>query len=96
MRVKYGFRIVIGGFVLVGFGLALSVWKWSAATDVSSVLGLITGVVGTVVGAFFGVQIGSQGKEKVEVARKSAENRALHLAAALGPKAEEVLKTLES
>ena len=35
----------------------------------------ITGTVGTIVGAFFGVSVGSAGKEKAEEARDKAEDK---------------------
>ena len=68
------------------------VMKWSTAADVTAVVGSITGVLGTVVAAFFGVHIGSQGKEKAEdratVAendRKTSEDKVAQLAAVLAP-----------
>jgi len=95
MRIRYGYYIVLAGFVLVGVAFIVSVWRFTAATDVSSVFGLITGVVGTLVGAFFGVQVGSQGKEKAENARNNAEKVARHLAAAGGDQAKKVLEQLD-
>jgi hypothetical protein len=39
-------------------------------------LGAETTVIGTLVGAFFGVQVGSAGKEKAEEERSKSENLA--------------------
>jgi hypothetical protein len=96
MRIRYGYYIVIAGFVLVGLSFVASLMKFTMAADVSSVFGLITGVVGTLVGAFFGVQVGSQGKEKAENARNNAEKVSRHLAAIGGSAAESYLRELES
>ncbi len=86
LRIKYGYRIVVVGFVLVGIIGVAAVWKWSAAGDVTAVVGSVTGVVGTVVGAFFGVQVGSAGKEKAEVARDQAVDEAQNFAGHLSSK----------
>ena len=94
LRIRYGFWVVVMGFILVGAVFAVAVWKWNTATDVTAVVGAVTGVVGPVVGAFFGIQVGSAGKEKAEAARKDAEETALRLAAALPPgEAERVLRS---
>ncbi|HYC11217.1 MAG TPA: hypothetical protein VEC02_00955 [Nitrososphaerales archaeon] len=102
MRIKYGYYIVIAGFLLVGLAFAASLLKFTMAADVSSVFGLITGVVGTLVGAFFGVQVGSQGKESAANAQKKAENAqhraekyVSHLAAIGGEKAKGELERLD-
>jgi hypothetical protein len=50
----------------------VAVLKWSCANDVALVVGPVTSLVGTVVGAFFGVQVGAQGKERAEAVRDEA------------------------
>jgi len=50
--------------------LAHANWK---ATDIGSIIGIFTGLVGTLVGAFLGVQVGSAGKRKAD----DLANRAL-------------------
>jgi hypothetical protein len=93
MRVKYGYYIILAGFLLVGLVFVAAVAKWNTAGDVTAVVGSVTSLIGTVVGAFLGVQVGSQGKEKAEDARKAAENKALRFAAALPPgTAERIMK----
>jgi hypothetical protein len=68
--------------ILVFFLATRPDWK---PNDVATLVGLFTGVVGTLVGAFLGVQVGAAGKEKSE----NLANRAL---AALPPeRAAEVL-----
>jgi Na+-transporting methylmalonyl-CoA/oxaloacetate decarboxylase gamma subunit len=88
-RIRYGFYVVVIGLgvVLLAFGFA--VFRWTTAADVSAALAPITGVVGTVVGAFFGIQVGSQGKEAAEKDRKEAEDekdKAKDLSTALAAK----------
>ena len=85
MRVRYGFWVVIAGFGLVAVVALLAIYRWTTASDVATIISSITGVVGTVVGAFFGVQVGSAGKERAEKERRTAERRALRLAAATDP-----------
>ena len=51
----------------------------------TAVVGAFVGLVGTVVGAFFGAQIGSAGKEKAERERKEAEEKAFRIATLLPP-----------
>ncbi|BCL77014.1 hypothetical protein JHS3_27500 [Jeongeupia sp. HS-3] len=68
---------ILAGFLSVGTD-----WKPS---DVVALVGVFTSLIGTLVGAFLGVQIGSSGRQKAE----RLANRAL---AALPPeKANEVL-----
>ena len=63
--------------------LVQNAWK---PNEISSIIGLFTGVVGTLVGAFLGVQVGAAGKAKAE----NLANRALGALSA--EKAEEILK----
>ena len=55
---------------------ALAVWQFSAAADVTAVVGSATTVVGTIIGAYFGVQIGSAGREAAETGRADAARAA--------------------
>ena len=73
MRLRYGFWIIIIGFGLVGFITVVSIFAWSEVTNVATVVGAVSSLVGTVVGAFFGVQVGSVGREKAEAARDRSQ-----------------------
>lgn len=53
-----------------------SLWKFDTADDVSKVLLAVTGVVGTVVGAFFGVQAGAAGIDQANKTAKEAQKKA--------------------
>jgi uncharacterized membrane protein len=95
IHIKYGFWVIIIGFILVTVIFIVAIFKWQEASDVTAVVGAFTGLVGTVVGAFFGAQIGSAGKEKAEKARKEAEEKAFRIAALLPPeKAKSVINKI--
>jgi hypothetical protein len=99
-RVKYGACLVGGAFVLLGVVFGIAVWRFSAARDVTAAVGSVAAVIGTIVGAFFGIHIGSSAKETAEAGRAHAEAGRAHAEniarAALGKlnpaTADEVLK----
>jgi uncharacterized protein YacL len=69
---------VIGLIVPAVLAWALTTREGWTASDVTALVSVFTTVVGTLVGAFLGVQVGSAGKQKAE----NLANRAL---AALPP-----------
>ncbi len=69
LRFTYGFWIIVTGFALVAFITMVSIFRWADVTSVATVVGAVTSLVGTVVGAFFGVQVGAVGKERAEASR---------------------------
>src|SRR5438105_2197721 len=54
-RNLWGAIVVIVGLLVIAGVFGGTVWKFSNATNVVAVLGLVTGVVGTIVTAFFGI-----------------------------------------
>ena len=76
LRIKYGFWIILMGFLLIALITAASILKWNDVTSVATAIGATTSLVGTVVGSFLGVQVGSAGKERVEADRKQLEETA--------------------
>jgi uncharacterized protein YacL len=86
-RAKLGVLVVIAGLAVILIGFVLAVLHYHVAGDAATALASITGVVGTIVGAYFGVQVGSQGKASAEAARTHAENQAKALAT-VAPKAD--------
>jgi hypothetical protein len=71
---KYGSALilaVIGILILAAVVIWLACLKWTA-TDITAICSVFTTLLGTLIGAFLGVQVGSAGKEKAEnVARKA-------------------------
>src|SRR5919202_1547915 len=76
LRIKYGLLIILAGFVLVALISVVSIFRWQDVTSVATAIGATTSLVGTVVGSFLGVQVGSAGKERVEADRQQVEEMA--------------------
>jgi hypothetical protein len=94
----------IGGLVAVGAGLlALIViaifgmaWVKSDNSSVVSIAAGAFGVIGTIVGAYFGVKVSSDGTQKAIDALKDAETKASTFAAHLEPnKASQAISDYE-
>jgi hypothetical protein len=81
----YGFWIIIAGFLVVLLVFVVAVLKWPEAKDVTAAVGAVTGTVGTLAGAYFGVHAGAAGKEKVEQQRDAAQAKVEKLAALMDP-----------
>jgi hypothetical protein len=95
MRVKYGAWLVGASFALLGIVFGIAVSHFSAAADVTAAVGSVATVVGTIVGAFFGVHIGSAGKESAEAGRAHAEKVARVALGKLDPQAaDDIIKAL--
>jgi threonine/homoserine/homoserine lactone efflux protein len=65
------FGISVAAVILI----ALLVAGLRTAAEISSVVGLFTTTLGTLVGAFFGLQIGSSGKDAAESRADSAQKK---------------------
>ena len=80
-RGRYGFFVVVTGSVaiLVAFGAAVFATK-----DFASLFAGVAGVVGTIIGAYFGVQAGQSGKAKVEAELAKSQELVVRLAAYVG------------
>jgi MFS superfamily sulfate permease-like transporter len=76
LRIRHAFFLSLFG---LGLAAALTVFLVSIPSDVNeaseivAVIGLFTSVTGTLVGAFFGLQIGQAGAEHERRSRQSAE-----------------------
>jgi hypothetical protein len=77
-RFRHATWLAIVGLIiaaaLVIFLVAYGKPKMDSATEVVGIVGLFTSVTGTIVGAFFGVQIGAAGVEHERKSRQSAEH----------------------
>jgi hypothetical protein len=82
-RIQKAFQLSVFGLALAAaLVCALLFAGWKGAADVTAVVGLFTSVLGTLVGAFFGLQIGSAGKAKAEERADNAQKKADALGAA--------------
>src|SRR5437763_16860840 len=74
-RMKYALAVAVFGLgvsaalvVLLVFGAGMR-----ASADIVAIVGAFTGVSGTLVGSFFGLQIGSAGREQERAERRDAD-----------------------
>lgn len=74
-KAKYGFWIVIAGLgsvivLYIGTIITFAILSTAdtLANNVVAAMGAITGVIGSLVGAYFGVQVGASGKETSDAA----------------------------
>jgi hypothetical protein len=93
LRLRYGFWIIITGFALVAFITMISIFRWAEVTSVVTVVGAVASLVGTVVGAFFSVQVGGVGKERAEAAHGRSEEVTRTALSMLPPEAAEQLRS---
>jgi hypothetical protein len=95
VRIKYGVWLIGAAFVLLGVVFGIGVSKITVGSDMVAALGSMTTVVGTIIGAFFGVQIGSHGREAAEAGRTQAERAARSALSKLDPMAaDDVMRGL--
>ena len=80
-RWRYGFLVVLTGIVatLIAFGAAVYATGESAALFAG-----VAGVIGTIIGAYFGVQAGQSGKARVEAELGRTQELVVRLAAYVG------------
>ncbi|MEV0583396.1 hypothetical protein [Nonomuraea sp. NPDC050310] len=81
LRWRYGFLVVVIGIVaiLVAFGAAI----WATQESAMLFAGL-AGVIGTIIGAYFGIQAGQSGKARVEAELAKSQELVVRLAAYVG------------
>jgi hypothetical protein len=92
LRLGYGFWIITG-FALVAFIIIVATFRWVEVTSVATVVGAVSSLVSTVVGAFFGIQVGAVGKERVEAARERSEEAVKAALSMLPPESAEQLRS---
>ncbi|GAA4954717.1 hypothetical protein HD597_001437 [Nonomuraea thailandensis] len=81
-RWRYGFLVVVAGIValLIAFGAAVF-----ASGEFAALFAGVAGVIGTIIGAYFGVQAGQSGKARVEAELARTQEMVVRLAAYVGP-----------
>lgn len=92
MRIRYGLWIILTGFGLVALVSVVAIFRWNDATNAAAVIGATTSLVGTVAGAFLGVQVGSAGRERAEAARVQSEEMVRAAMAMLPPESASQLR----
>lgn len=86
LRITKAFWLSVIGLTLAALLVVLLPnLGFNKATDITSIVGLFTSVLGTLVGAFFGLQIGSAGKEKAEQRADEAQKKVNALQGAATP-----------
>ena len=77
LRIQLAFWLSLAGLALAAALAVLLVsreeMKVSTSAEVVAIVGLFTSVTGTLVGAFFGLQIGAAGAEHERLSRQKAE-----------------------
>jgi hypothetical protein len=76
---RYGLIAVIVGIAAVLIICLYAMVHWQSAADVATAISPVTGIIGTIIAAFFGVQVGASGKQRAEDQRDKvqAQNGAL-------------------
>lgn len=86
-RMQYAFWLAVIGLLLSAILVViLIVWENMPGSDVVAIVGVFTSVTGTLVGAFFGVQIGSMGREQEREERKKMETMTMQALAEMDPR----------
>ena len=91
IRLKYGYNIVIGGVVAVIALYIATILTFAILTpdnlanNVVACMGAVTGVIGSLVAAFFGVQLGASGKEASDASAAQSSALAQGAMSQLGP-----------
>ena len=75
-RIRKAFWLAIIGLSIAAIlVIVLLAYGFKTSNDIVAIVGLFTSVLGTLVGAFFGLQIGSAGKEASEQRANKAEQK---------------------
>ncbi|WP_326641895.1 hypothetical protein OG884_03060 [Streptosporangium sp. NBC_01755] len=77
-RWRYGFYVVIVGLVVILIGFAVITLRGG---DTTAPFAGLVGVSGAIIGAYFGVQVGQSGKDRVEAELRRTNEIAIRLAA---------------
>jgi len=77
--------VVIFGLLTVGIVFVLGLTKVGDDAQVVALASSAAGVIGTVIGAYFGVQVGSSGRKEAEDGRHRESEKAQALAAVAPP-----------
>ena len=93
LRVRFGYRVILGGFALIALTVIVAAVVWNGRMsadslkfeDVVSIVTAVTGIVGTIVGAFFAVNTSAAARDQMNDARQDAQNVSNRALAKLPP-----------
>jgi hypothetical protein len=86
MRWKYGLWAVFAGLAAICVVAVVGVLRYSTPGDAAAAIAPVVAAISALTGAYFGVQIGSAGKEQSDAARDAAHSEAMKFAAIADPK----------
>jgi hypothetical protein len=89
---RYGLIVVCLGIGAVIFVAVFAMSRWASAADVATVISPVSGLISTVVAAYFGFQVGASGKDKSEKQRDRAVAQVRELAGSLAPNEYEKIR----
>jgi hypothetical protein len=93
LRVIGGLLALVAGLVALVSVLLVAKWMKISSSDFTQLAAGVVGVIGSVVGAYFGVKVGSEGTQKVLENQREQAARAQIFAAHLEPnEAKEALR----
>jgi len=84
-RWKYGLWAVLSGLAALVLVYVAALVRYSSPADVAPLLGLALATIGTLTGAYFGIQAGAAGKEQADAAKDAAHVEAMRFAAIADP-----------
>jgi hypothetical protein len=84
-RWKYGLWAVFAGLAAICIVAVVGVLRYSEPSDAAAAIAPVVAAISALTGAYFGVQVGSAGKEQADVARDSAHREAVKFAAIADP-----------
>jgi hypothetical protein len=97
-RMRYAFWLAVVGLALSATLVIflVVVAKMRTSADIVAIIGVFTSLTGTLVGTFFGVQVGSAGREQEREDRKQMETMAMKAIGNLNPEmANQIMKDME-
>lgn len=85
LRWKYGLWAVFAGLAAICVVAVVGVLRYSTPSDAATAIAPVVAAISALTGAYFGVQVGSAGKEQSDAARDAAHSEALKFAAIADP-----------
>jgi hypothetical protein len=86
LRWKYGLWAVFAGLLAICVVAVVGVLRYSTPSDAATAIAPVVAAISALTGAYFGVQIGSAGKEQSDAARDAAHSEAMKFAAIADPR----------